>query len=67
MAIKKCVAVRLEIIYDSQSTNTKQGGLPVRAPLTRAALQLVAWESYMIPSQPQYTKTPPKKVEALTV
>jgi hypothetical protein len=32
MAIKKCVAVRLEIIYDYQATNRKQGGLPVRVP-----------------------------------
>jgi hypothetical protein len=62
-AIKKCVAVRLGVIYDSQSTNTKQGGLPVKGPLPHAALQLVAWESYMTLSQPQYTKTPPKKMD----
>jgi hypothetical protein len=30
---KKCTAVRLEVIYDSQATNRKQGGLSVRAPL----------------------------------
>ncbi len=29
---KKCVAIRLGVIYDSQATNRKQGGLPVRAP-----------------------------------
>ncbi len=33
MAIKKCVAVRKGVIYDSQATNRKQGGLPVRASL----------------------------------
>jgi hypothetical protein len=32
MAIK-CVAVRLEVIYDSQATNRKQIGLPFKAPL----------------------------------
>jgi hypothetical protein len=33
MAIKKGVAVWLGVIYDPQTTNRKQGGLPVRAPL----------------------------------
>jgi hypothetical protein len=32
MAISKCVAMRLGVIYDSQATIRKQGGLPVRAP-----------------------------------
>jgi hypothetical protein len=31
MAIKKCIAMRLGVIYDSQVTNRKQGGIPVRA------------------------------------
>ncbi len=29
---KKCVAVKLGVIYDSQATNRKQGGLPLRVP-----------------------------------
>jgi hypothetical protein len=33
MAIKKCLAVRLGVIYDSRATNRKKGRLPVRAPL----------------------------------
>jgi hypothetical protein len=41
MAIKKYVAVRLGVLYDSHATNQKQGGLPVRAPLPPAALLLV--------------------------
>jgi hypothetical protein len=32
MALKKCVAMRLGVICDSQTTNRKQGRLPVRAP-----------------------------------
>jgi hypothetical protein len=60
MAVKKCVAVWLEVIYDSQATNRKQGGLPVRAPLLSATFLMVAWESYMDPSQLEYTKTPPQ-------
>ncbi len=32
MALKKnCIAVQLGVLYDSQATNRKQGGLPVRA------------------------------------
>jgi hypothetical protein len=31
MALKNCIAVLLGVIYDSQETNRKQGGLPVRA------------------------------------
>ncbi len=30
MAIKKCIAMRLGVIYDSQMTNRKQRGLRVR-------------------------------------
>jgi hypothetical protein len=37
-------------VYDSQATNRKQGGLPMRAPLPPSALLLVAWLSYMTPS-----------------
>ncbi len=33
MAIKKNVAVRLGVLYDSQGNKRKQGGLPVKAPL----------------------------------
>jgi hypothetical protein len=57
--------MRLGVIYDSQATNKKQGVLPV-SPLPLAALLLFAWESYMTLSRPEYTKTPSKKVEALT-
>jgi hypothetical protein len=32
---KKCIAMQLGLIYDSQVTNRKKGGLPVRAPLPR--------------------------------
>jgi hypothetical protein len=35
MAIKKCIAVQLGVIYDPQVTNRKQGGLPVRTSLSR--------------------------------
>jgi hypothetical protein len=31
MAVKKLIAVQLGVICDSQVTNRKQGGLPVRA------------------------------------
>jgi hypothetical protein len=60
MAIKKCVAVRLGVIYDSKATNRKQGVLPVIAPLLPAIFLLVAWETYMTPSWSEYTKTPSK-------
>jgi hypothetical protein len=55
MAIhKKDITVRLGVIYDSQATNRKQGGLPVRA-----ACLLVAYIC-MTPSRLEYTKTPPE-------
>jgi hypothetical protein len=57
---KKCVAVRLGVIYDSKATNRKQGVLPVFAPLLPAILLWVAWETYMTPSRSEYTKTPTK-------
>jgi hypothetical protein len=33
MAKKKWIAVRLGVIYDSQATKSKEGGIPVVAPL----------------------------------
>jgi hypothetical protein len=39
--------------------NRKQERLPVRTSLSLATLLLVAWESYMTPSRPKSTKTPP--------
>jgi hypothetical protein len=47
---KKHTTVQLGVMYDSQATNRKQGGLPVRAILP-AALLLVTWESYVYDSQ----------------
>jgi hypothetical protein len=66
MAIKNCIAVQLGVICDSQVTNRKQGGLPVRAPLSPAALLLVAWDSYTCttPSRLEYKKHHHKQVEA---
>jgi hypothetical protein len=49
--------VQLGVIYDSQPTNRKLGGLPAR---TSGALLLVAWEIYMTPSRPEDTKMPPE-------
>jgi hypothetical protein len=66
MAIKKYVAVRLGVIYDSQVTNSKQGGLPLRTTLPPATLLLVAWESYVTLSRQESTKHHQKQVEALT-
>jgi hypothetical protein len=43
MAIKKCVAVQLGVIHDSQVTNRKKGEPP---------------SSCHTPSRPEYTKTP---------
>jgi hypothetical protein len=60
MAIKKCGAERLGVIYDSQTTNRKKGGQTVRVPLPSAALLLVALKSYMTFIRPEYTKTPPQ-------
>jgi hypothetical protein len=61
MAIKKCVAMWQEVMYDSQAPNSKQEGLPVRArhpPLP--ALLLVGRKSYMTPSRLECSKTPPQ-------
>jgi hypothetical protein len=60
--------MRLVVIYDSQVTNKKQGGLPVRdPPPSPTSLVLVAQESYMTPSRTKYTlKYHHKKVEALS-
>jgi hypothetical protein len=38
MAIKKCIAVQLGLIYDSPATNWKQGGVPLRVPLPHCTL-----------------------------
>jgi hypothetical protein len=56
MAIKKFVAVYLGVIYDSQPTNRKLGGLPARTPTPSVALQLVPWESFMTTSRLEYIK-----------
>ncbi len=56
MAIRKCVAVWLGVIYDFQATNRKDGGLSVRHPPSSAFL-LVAWESDKPHIRPEYTKT----------
>jgi hypothetical protein len=40
MSIKKCIAMWLGVLYDSQATNRKQGGLSVRAALC------TTWHSY---------------------
>jgi hypothetical protein len=53
------VTVGLRVIYDSQGTNRKLGGLPARTPFP-GTLLLVVWESYMTPNWPEYTKTPPQ-------
>jgi hypothetical protein len=60
MAIKKCIAVRLGVIYDFQVTNTKQGRLPAIAPTPSGALLLLAWESYRTHSRPECTKILPE-------
>jgi hypothetical protein len=57
---KKCVAVWLRVRYDFQTTNRKQGGLPVRTSTPSGKLLLVACESYMTPSWLEYTKIPPE-------
>jgi hypothetical protein len=58
--------MRLGVIYDSQATNRKQGGLPVRAPLPPATLQLVHWESHMTPQLARKLKKPIKQVGTLS-
>ncbi len=57
---KKVRCLALGITYDSQTTNRKQGGLPSRTHTTSGALILVAWKSYMTPTQPEYKKIPPE-------
>jgi hypothetical protein len=56
MAIKWCIAAWLGVIYNSQATNRKLGGLPARTPIPPRALLLVVLESYMIPSWPEEHK-----------
>jgi hypothetical protein len=66
MAIKKCVAVRLGVIYDAQATNRKQGGLPVSPP--PPCRTSIGRKGVIYDSQPagMHKKTPPNKVETLT-
>jgi hypothetical protein len=60
MAIKKCVAVQLGVIYDSSATNRKQGELPVRAPLPPCHTP-IGRPGVIQDSQPaEIRKTPPK-------
>ncbi len=47
--------------YDSQATNRKQGGPPVRAqPYPPHSYWSPRSHTYMTPSWPEYTKTPPR-------
>jgi hypothetical protein len=55
MALKKWVAVRLGVIYGSQATTRKQGGLPASSPLPR-----LRGSHILTPSRPEYTKTRPQ-------
>jgi hypothetical protein len=57
---KKCIAMRLEVIYDFQATNRKLEGLLPRTTTHSGTLLLVAWQSYMTPSRPEWTKIPPE-------
>jgi hypothetical protein len=59
MAIKKFVAVRLGVIYNSHATNKKQEGPPVRALPSLP-------ESHMTPGRPECTNNRHKQVEAFT-
>jgi hypothetical protein len=59
----KMGVVQLGVIYDSLATIRNQNGLPVRA-LTPRQLLLAVLESYLTPSQPEYTKTPPPTGES---
>jgi hypothetical protein len=60
MAIKKCTAMRLGVIYDFQATNRNLEGLLSRTTTPSGTLLLVAWQSYMTTSQPEWTKIPPE-------
>jgi hypothetical protein len=55
--IKKCIDVRLVVIYDSQATNRKQGGLSVKASSSRHP-PIGCLGVYMTPSRPECIKTP---------
>ncbi len=59
MAIQKCIAMWLGVIYDFQATNRKQGRL-CENPHPLWQLPLVGWESYMTSSWPALTKIPPE-------
>jgi hypothetical protein len=65
MAMKKWVAMRLGVTYDSQAINRKQGGIPVRALLPRRSS--IGHLGVIYDSQPKYTqKYYHRQVEALT-
>jgi hypothetical protein len=63
MALKKCIAVRLEVIYDFHPNNRKLGGLPVRIPTPSDGLLLVAWGR--LPAGRITQKCHQKQVDAL--
>jgi hypothetical protein len=49
MAVKKCIAVQLAVLYDSQATNRELRELLCQCPTPHplpSALLLVTWESY---------------------
>ncbi len=46
VAVRKCVAMRLRVIYESQVTNRKQGGLPVSRVDTKWRIQFFAKYDY---------------------
>jgi hypothetical protein len=49
-----------DIGYRTPRRPTEAGRTPCESPASRPALLLVAWESYMTPSRPTYTKIPPQ-------
>jgi hypothetical protein len=64
MAVKKCIAVRLEsYIYPRRPKGSRKDFL--REPPSPAALLLVTWESYMTPSGKNTQNHHYKQVEAL--
>jgi hypothetical protein len=65
MAIKKCKSVRLGVMYDSQETHSKQGGLPVRAPSLPHSYCLPG-SHVCLPADRNTQKQCRKQVEALT-
>jgi hypothetical protein len=66
MAVKKCIDVRLGVIYDSLATNSKYPWQPIgsredylESPLSRRVHCI--GRSYLTPSRPEFTKIPPQK------